>query len=299
MKKHILKLATLLLLIAYSAMPTIAQTGLLDETPGCLVSDVTGKVTYTEKGNSTPKPVTAGTVLPEDATVSVGKKSNFTLICDDRSLMVDKKGVHQAAVLSKEVQAKGEVSRFAKMAFAAKGYVQDTAKLKKPFGDKDTILFKLPKKDKLPIGNVKIAWFPIKSKNTFKLFFFQQSVSEPIMAVQLSGDSFSFDATNLDLGSNKTCNIQVFTNDMKHSSKILEISFVQVKDFEAVQANLQKSKEYKLSNHVNQKLMEAIEYESNGFNSAAMETYLTVLSETPRNVVANQMYAAFMERMSK
>ena len=119
MKTFLARLMAVLMLIAISTNISFSQSIDLDESTSCVVSDVQGKVTYKEKGSSTVKPVTAGTVLPADASVNVPKKASFSLICDDRSLPVSKKGTYQMAALSNDVQSKGEVSRFAKMAFAA------------------------------------------------------------------------------------------------------------------------------------------------------------------------------------
>ncbi len=77
-----------MLLFTIAVSNSFAQTINLDEVPGCLVTDVTRKVTYTEPGNPTPKPVTAGMVLADDAVVSIGKKSSITLVKDDQSLVV-------------------------------------------------------------------------------------------------------------------------------------------------------------------------------------------------------------------
>ena len=109
MKTTIAKLVAILLLFAITANQSYSQSINLDEVSGCLVSDLSGKVTYTEPGNPTPKPVTAGMGLADDATLSIEKKSSLTLGNEDHSLVLNKKSSHQMSGLTAEVKAKGAV----------------------------------------------------------------------------------------------------------------------------------------------------------------------------------------------
>ncbi|MBK8564967.1 MAG: hypothetical protein IPN76_16930 [Saprospiraceae bacterium] len=261
---------------------------------------MSGKVTFTEPGNPTPKSVTAGMVLSDDATVVVGKKANFTLVCDDRSLAVNKKGTHQMAMLSKDVQANGVTSRFAKMAFAAKGFVRTDSTKKKAWGDKDSILINFPLKGKILLNHVTFNWTALKAGSTYKLIVYQNSKEAPIISATTSVASFSFDPTQLAIKAGQVCHAQVMLDkDSKTTSKVVSFTFVTSNEPESILATLNKDNEYAKASPTQKLLMEAIEFESKELNATATERYQKAMKLGGNNELTNQMYAAFLERMGK
>ncbi len=303
MKTTISKLVAILLVFAITTIHSFSQSLSLDEVSGCLVSDVSGKVTFTEPGNPTPKSVTAGMVLSDDATVVVGKKANFTLVCDDRSLAVNKKGTHQMAGLSKEVQANGEVSRFAKMAFAAKGYGEvppDTSKRNeiRGWGGKDSIFFKLPIGGKIPLQLTTFRWVPLKDGSIYKLTIYQNSKEAPVLSAQTSTASFSFDPSQLAINMGQTYYAQVIlASDGAVSSKVVHFSFVPLSMVESAMASLAKDKDFKSGNAAQQALMQAAELENLELFSLANEKYLLALKLDGNNSMAKRMYVAFLNKV--
>ncbi len=297
MNTTISKLVAILLLFAIATVHTFSQTINLDEVSGCLVSDVSGKVTYTEPGNPMPKPVTAGMVLADDATLYIGKKSSLTLVNDDHSLVVNKKGSHQMVNLAAEVKAKGEVSRFAKMAFAAKGYV-DTTRVKKGWGEKDSLIFKFPVNGKIPIQPTKFSWNSLISGSTYKLIIYEKSSDSPLLSVITSDAAFTFDPTQLAIQTGKVYHVQVMlASDMKTTSKVVNITFVSKSELESVLTSILKYQEYRKSNAFNKSLMEASELEFHGLNSSASERYDNAIQLDRNSTLAKQMYAAFRNRV--
>lgn len=301
MKVILAQLMVVLLLITITTNNSFSQSINLDESTGCVVSDVRGKVTYTEKGSKTAKTVTAGTVLPEDATVTVANKASFSLACDDRSLPVNKKGTYQMAALAKDVQAKGEQSRFAKMAFAAKGYgTTDTIPVKKGWGDKDSLLFTIPTGGKVPLQPTKFSWTPLKAGSIYKLIVYENAKDAPVLSATTSGASLNFDPAQLAVKTGKLYHVQVMlANDNKTASKVVNISFVSPNEGETALEPLMKDKEYLKSDAVKKSLMEAMELESRQLNSLASERYQKAITMDAKNTLAKQMYAAFLDRVSK
>jgi hypothetical protein len=301
MKTAISKLVAFVLLFAITNIHSFSQSINLDEVSGCLVSDVSGKVTFTEPGNPTPKSVTAGMVLSDDATVVVGKKANFTLVCDDRSLAVNKKGTHKMAMLSKDVQANGVTSRFAKMAFAAKGIATpDTTKVRKGWGGKDSILISQPVIGKIPLQPIKFSWTALKNGTEYRLIMYENNKDLPILSATTSGAHFNFDPANLAVKPGKNYRVQVMlANDNKTASKVVNITFVSPNESETALASLMKDKAYLNSNAVQKSLMEATELESNELNSLASERYQKAIKMDSNNTLAKQMYAGFLERINK
>lgn len=294
-------LMAVLFITAFSTTTSFAQSLNLDESSGCLVTNVTGKVTYQEKGSPAPKTVTSGSVIPDDATVVFGKKANMTLACDDRSLVVTKKGTHQMETLSKEVQSKGEVSRFAAMAFKAKGYVTppDTTK-KKGWGDKDSLIFHFPFSGKIALQPTKFSWTSLKAGTTYKLIIYENSKDAPLLSVTTSGAAFNFDPGQLAVKTGKVYHVQVMlANDSKTASKVVNITFSSSSDVDTVLSSLMKDKEYLKSNPAQKSIMEASELESKEFYSLASERYQKAIKTDANNALARQMYSAFMDRMSK
>ncbi len=299
MKVILAQLMVVFLLITITTNNSFSQSINLDESTGCVVSEVRGKVTYTEKGSKTAKTVTAGIVLPEDATVVVTNKASFSLACDDRSLPVNKKGTYQMAALAKDVQAKGEQSRFAKMAFAAKGYATDTTK-RKGWGDRDSLLFTIPTGGKVPLQPTKFSWTPLKAGSIYKLIVYENAKDAPVLSATTSGASFNFDPAQLAVKTGKLYHVQVMlANDSKTASKVVNISFVSPNEGETALEPLMKDKEYLSSNAVKKSLMEAMELESRQLNSLASERYQKAISMDAKNTLAKQMYAAFLDRVSK
>ncbi len=267
----------------------------LDESTACVVSDVSGKVTYKEKGNDTAKPVSAGTVIPDDATVMVPDNASFTLANANRTLSVSKKGTYKMSVLAADVQVKGTESRFAKMAFAAKGYARDTSKNKKGWGDKDSLLFEMPLKGKLPLQTVTFRWTALNDNPSFKLVIFQKSLETPVLSVYTASNTFSFDPVQLAIKPGQACFAQVFlANDSKTASKVLSITFVPQKEVEMVIASLMNEQEYMKSDASKKLLLEAVELDAQDFKSSAALRYKRALKMDSGNVLASQMYAAFL-----
>jgi hypothetical protein len=294
-------LMAVLLITAFSTTTSFAQSLDLDEASGCLVTNVTGKVTYHEKGAPAPRTVTAGSVIPDDATVVFGKKANMTLACDDRSLVVTKKGTHQMETLSREVQAKGEVSKFAAMAFKAKGYVRDdTTKIKKGWGGKDSILFKIPAVGKIPLQPITFAWTSLKIGSNYKLIVYQNSKDAPILTAITTLASFSFDPSQLAVNIGKPCFAQVIlANDDKTVSKVVSFTFESLTEANNALAKLSLGQDYIKGSNLQKTLMEAVELESKAFNTMASERYMKALQMDAKNPLTGQMYAAFLERANK
>ena len=303
MKVILAQLMVVFLLITITTNKSFSQSINLDESTGCMVSEVRGKVTYTEKGSKTAKTVSAGTVLPEDATVTVANKASFSLACDDRSLPFRTKGTYQMAALAKDVQAKGEQSRFAKMAFAAKGYgttPPDTTKVRKGWGDKDSLLFIIPIGGKVPLQPTKFSWTPLKAGSIYKLIVYENAKDAPVLSATTSGASFNFDPAQLAVKTGKLYHVQVMlANDGKTASKVVNISFVSPNEGVTALEPLMKDKEYIGSNAVKKSLMEAMELESRQLNSLASERYQKAISLDAKNTLAKQMYVAFLDRVSK
>ncbi len=303
MKTMFAQLIAVLFLTAVVKNTCYSQIIDLDESTACVVSDVSGKVTYKEKGNDTVKPVTTGTVLPDDATVMVNKKSSITLANKDRSLFVDKKGTYQMTALTQEVQEKGEVSRFAAMAFAAKGYATtppDTTKKAKGWGDKDSIIFYMPIGGKIPLQTTTFRWTPLKDKSVYKLVIYQTSKDAPILSTSTSVASFTFDPTQLSLKVGQTCHAQVLLeNDNKIASAVINFTFVTADQVEAVLSTLKNDKEYMKGSAMVKSLMEAAVYESQQLISLASERYQKAIKMDANNSMPKQMYVAFLSRIDK
>ncbi len=303
MKTILAHLLVIFLITTITPTTIFAQDINLDESSGCVVSDVKGKVTYTEKGSTKAKTVKSGTILPEDATVVVANKASFSLACEDRSLSVSKKGSYQMTALTKEVQAKGAQSRFAKMAFAAKGYGEippDTTRKVKGWGDKDSIMFKQPIGGKLPLQTSTFTWTPLKAGSVYKLVIYQNSKDAPVLSVITSVASFTFDPSQLAINMGQTCHAQVMlANDSKVTSKVVHFSFVSPKDAESVITSLMKDKEFSSGNAVQKSLMQAVELENQELFSMANEKYLMALKMDANNSMAKRMYVAFLDRVNK
>ncbi len=293
-------MVAIILIVAISTNHSFSQSIDLDESSSCVVSEVNGKVTYLEKGSTTAKPVTAGTVLPEDATVVVANKASFSLACGDRSLPIAKKGTYQMAALAKEVASRGEVSRFAKMAFSAKGYATDTSKIRKGWGDRDSLLFTIPTGGKVSLQPTMFSWTPLKAGSIYKLIVYENAKDAPVLSATTSGASFNFDPTQLAVKTGQLYYVQVaLANDNKTASKVVNISFVSQNEAEKALEPLMKDKEYMSSSAVKKLLMEAMELESMQFNSLAGERYQKAISMDTNNALPKQLYAAFLDRVGK
>ncbi len=280
---------------------SFAQNIDLDESPaGCVVWEVKGKVTYLEKGNVQAKPVVPGTAFPEDATVVVGKKSSLTIACDDRLLPVGTKGTYLMAALMKEVQTKGEPSRFAKMASVAKGYVgTDTTKVKKGWGAEDSILFNIPTRGKIPLQPVIFKWTSLKEGSTYQLIIFQNAKDSPILSATTSVASFSFDPAQLAVKTGQPCYAQVMlANDNSTTSIVVSFTFIALHESEAALAELMKDKKYLKAGILQKTLMEAVELEAKELNSLAIERYRKAIKLNAKSTLASQMYAAFLDRIN-
>ncbi len=296
MKTMFAQMMAILLLTAIAKNTCYSQIIDLEESVACVVSDVSGKVTYKEKGSDTVKPVTAGVVIPENAFVTVPDNASFTLANANRSLTITKKGTYQMTALTKDVQEKGTESMFAKMAFAAKGYARDTTSVKKGWGDKDSLLFEMPLKGKLPLQSVTFRWTALKDNPSFKLVIFQNSLETPVLSVYTSANSFSFDPAQLAIKTGQTCFAQVFlANDSKTASKVLSITFVPQKEVEMVIASLMNEQEYIKSDAAKKLLLEAVELDSKNYKSSAALRYQRAMKLDTNNVLAAQMYAAFLD----
>lgn len=304
MKTTIAKLVAIVLCFTANAFQAFSQTFNLDEVSGCLVTDVSGKVTFTEPGNPNPKSVTAGMVLSDDATVVVGKKANFTLVCDDRSLAFNKKGTHQMAMLSKDVQANGAASRFAKMAFAAKGYGTDTIQPRKKdppkgWGGEDSILFTNPIGKKLIMQLTTFKWTNIKNGALYKFVVFEKTKDMPLLVATTSTAAFTVDPSQLAVKTGTVYHVHVsFANDPELDSEVLELIFVPKEVVESSLSNLMSDMEYKKSTPVQKALMEAAELEANGFHDLASERYQKAIRMDARNSLATQLYTAFLFRIN-
>jgi hypothetical protein len=305
MKTKISKLVAIVLLFAITNIQSFSQSINLDEMSGCLVSDVSGKVTYTEPGNPTPKPVTVGMVLSDDANLSIRKKSSITLVNEDHSLMVNKKGNHQMANLAVEVKEKGEVSRFAKMAFAAKGYGTDTSKQRtidppKGWGGEDSILFENPIGKKIIKKPTTFKWTVLKEGSKYKFIIFEKSKDLPLMVVNTSNNFLEVDIPQLEIKTGTTYYAQVMLeSDIKVNSELLSLTFVEQKDVASSLAVLQNENEYKMGTQVKKLLMEASELESHGFYDLAGEWYQKAIKLNKKDTLAMQLYSAFLSRINK
>ena len=268
-------LTVLVFLTLFTPLTIFSQNINLDDMPGCLVSDVSGKVSYLERGSTTAKAVKVGTVLPEDATVTVGKKSSLTLTCDDRQMTVSQKGTYQMAGLAKDVASKGTASKFAQMVFSANGYaIGDTTK-KKGWGSKDSIFFLLPTNGKVPLQPTTFSWTPLNTGATYKLIVYQNEKDKPLLSVMTHKASFSFDPEQLALQAGQTCHAQVMlAGDGKTiASEVVDFSFAPFDAAESALTLLKTKNEYLKSSPAQKLLMEAIELESREFNSLATGRY--------------------------
>ena len=296
MKTMFAQIMAILFLTAIAKNTCYSQVIDLDESTACVVSDVSGKVTYKEKGNDTAKSVTAGLVIPDNATVTVPDNASFTLANANRSLSISKKGAYQMTALTKDVQEKGKESMFAKMAFAAKGFARDTVKSSKGWGDKDSILFEMPLQGKLPLQSVIFRWTALKDKPTYKLVIFQKSLETPFLSVYVSSNIFSFDPAQLAIKPGQACFAQVMlANDNTTASKVMSFTFVPQKEEEMVLASLMNEQEYVKSDATKKLLLEAVELDAKDFKSSAALRYQRALKTDGNNVLAAQMYAAFLD----
>ncbi len=282
---------------------TFAQSLDLEAVTGCLVSDATGKVTYTEKGSTMAKPVTAGTVIPDDATVTVGKKSSLTLVSGDRSLAFAQKGAHSMAVLAKEVAAKGERSRFAQMAFVAKGYGElpkDSSTRRKGWGGKDSIVFQPPIGGKLALQTATIRWYALKGGSVYKLTVYQTAKEMPVLEALTSAAEFTFDPAQLAVKTGQPCFVQVaLASDGKVKSKQAKLIFAPLEQVENALAGLKKDKEYLKGSAQQKSLMEAAELENLEFWASANERYQAAIRLNGSNSLAKRMYTAFLDKVSR
>lgn len=300
-------LAHLMAVLMFSAITTnfCFSQSISDESTSCVVSSVSGKVTYTERGSSTAKPVMAGTVLPEDATINVAKKASFTLACDDRSMQVNQKGTHQMSSLSADVQSKGEVSRFAKMAFMAKGYGSSdtTASTKNPgkgWGGEDSILFKGPFGGKIPLKTLKIDWTPLKEGSVYKLVIYEKSKEMPVFHALTTTSSFTIEPTQLAVKTGVEYHAQVsLANEGKTDSKTLSFTFTPANEVDAVLKGLKSSNEYTKGSNLQKTLLEAMELESKQFLTDANERYIRALRADSKNEMTAKLYAAFLDKAVK
>lgn len=298
MKTILAQMMAVLFLVAIVKNTSFSQ-GIIDEDTRCIVSDVSGKVTYKDNGSSTDKPVEPGTLLSEDATVIVNKKASFTLVKDDRSMTISKKGNYQVAALAKEVEEKGETSKFAAMAFAAKGYgTTDTIKKAKGWGDKDSLLFKNPFEGKILLQPITFRWTSIPGNTSYHLIVYQSSQESPILSAIVANSSFSIDPSQLDIKTGETCYAQVMlANDNKTASKVISFTFVSAKEEEMALATLIKDKEYNNCNAIQKILLEAFELDSQNFKSSAAMRYQKAMKMDSKNVIASQIYVAFLKNI--
>ncbi|MCF8243508.1 MAG: hypothetical protein K9J37_16720 [Saprospiraceae bacterium] len=304
MKAMFAQLMAVLFLVAVSQNTSFSQDipdiVLGGTTSSCAVSDVSGKVTYKAAGSTTAMPVTAGTVLREDATVIVSDGGSITLAKDERSLTVNKKGIYKMTDLTKNVQEKGEVSRFARMAFAAKGYSPDTTKNKKGWGDKDSLLISNPAKGKVPIKPITFTWTSMKAGSTYNLIIYQNANGSPILSVKTSIASFSLDPSQLSYETGRPCYAQVTLENDNHTfSEPIKFTFVPVDNAETVLTSLKNDNEYMKGSSLQKTLMEAYEFENNDYNTLAYSKYQEAMKMGENNQLTAQMYAAFLDRMSK
>ena len=305
MKAMFAQLMAVLFLVAVSQNTSFAQDipdiELGGTTSSCVASDVSGKVTFKEAGSTTAMPVTAGTVLREDATVMVSDGGSITLAKDQRSLTVNKKGTYKMSDLTKDVQEKGEVSRFAMMAFAAKGYgSKDTIPIRKGWGGKDSLLFSNPTKGMVPIQPITFKWTAMEAGSNYKLIIYQNLNESPILSVNTSAASFSLDPSQLSFVSGRPCYAQVLlANDNKTFSEVVRFTFVPAAKAETVLTSLKNEKEYMKGSSLQKMLMEAYELENNDYNTLAYRKYQEAMKMSENSQLAAQMYAAFVDRMSK
>lgn len=264
----------------------------------CVVSDVSGKVTYKENG--TEMPVKAGTVLKEGATVTIPDGGSVTLAKDEMSLVVNKKGNYQVASMIKNVKEKGKVSRFARMAYAAKGYGDTTASKKPPtgknWGGKDSLIIFPPINGKIPLKPIKISWTSSTSKSLYKLSIFQKSLESPVFSATLSNTFFIFDPNQFAITPNNPCFVQVWLiNDVESASKVTSFTFVPNEYEESVLQLLKNDSEYNESNAINKLLIEANQLDENGFKLSAAERYKMALAMDNTNILATKMYSSFLK----
>lgn len=296
MKTMFAQMMAILLFTAIAKNTCYSQSIDLEESIACVVSDVSGKVTYKEKGSDTVKPVTAGAVIPENATVTVPDNASFTLANANRSLTITKKGTYQMTALTKDVQEKGTESMFAKMAFAAKGFAKDTTRSSKGWGDKDSIIFLMPLKGKIPLQPLTFKWTALQNNPTYKLVIVQKSLDMPVLSVYVSTSMFSVDPAQLAIQPGQACFAQVsLANDPTTASKIISITFVPPSEEEMALSSLMTQQEYAKSDATRKLLLEAVELDAKGFKSSAALRYQRALNMDGNNVLASQMYAAFLD----